>query len=45
LCSSSKLRSWDDEPDELLSSLELRSLDEELDNDYEDEDSFENLEE
>ncbi len=31
--------------DKLLSSLELEPLDEELDEDYEDEDSFENLEE
>jgi hypothetical protein len=35
----------DDELDKLLSSLELRLLDEELDEDDEDEDSFENLEE
>jgi hypothetical protein len=35
----------DDELDKLFSSLELRSLDEELDEDNEDEDSFENLEE
>ncbi len=35
----------DDELDKLLSSLELRSLDEKLDEDDEDEDSFENLEE
>ncbi len=35
----------EEELDELLSSLELRSLDEELDEDNEDEDSFENLEE
>jgi hypothetical protein len=35
----------DDERDELLLSLELRLLDEELDKDDEDEDSFENLEE
>ena len=35
----------DDERDELLSSLELRLLDEEHDEDNEDEDSFENLEE
>ena len=35
----------DDELDELLSSLELRLLDEKLDKDDEDEDSFENLEE
>ena len=33
------------ELDKLLSSLELRLLDEELDEDNEDEDSFENLEE
>jgi hypothetical protein len=45
LCSSSELRSWDDELDKLLSSLELRLLDEELDKDDENEDSFENLEE
>ncbi len=35
----------EEELDELLSSLELRSLDEELDKDDEDENSFENLEE
>ncbi len=35
----------DDELDKLLSSLELRLLDEELDKDDEDEDSSENLEE
>ena len=35
----------DDELDKLLSSLELRLLDEELAKDDEDEDSFENLEE
>ncbi len=35
----------DDELDELLSSLELRLLDEEIDEGNEDEDSFENLEE
>jgi hypothetical protein len=35
----------DDELDKLLSSLELRLLDEEIDKDDEDEDSFENLEE
>ncbi len=45
LRSSSELRSLDDERDELLLSLELRLLDEELDKDDEDEDSFENLEE
>ncbi len=45
LHSSSELRSSDDELDELLSSLELRLLDEELDKDDEDDDSFENLEE
>ncbi len=33
------------ELDKLLSSLKLESLDEELDKDNEDEDSFENLEE
>jgi hypothetical protein len=33
----------DDELDKLLSSLELRLLDEELDKDNEDQDSFENL--
>ncbi len=35
----------EDELDELLSSSELESLDEEFDEDDEDEDSFENLEE
>ncbi len=35
----------EEELDNLLPSLELRSLDEELDEDDEDEDSFENLEE
>jgi hypothetical protein len=40
-----ELRSLDDELDELLSSLELRLFDEELDKDNEDEDFFENLEE
>jgi hypothetical protein len=35
----------EEELEELLSSLELRLLDEELDKDDEDEDSFENLEE
>ncbi len=35
----------EEELDKLLSSLELESLDEELDKDDEDEDSFENLEE
>ncbi len=35
----------EEELDELLSSSELRLLDEELDKDNEDEDSFENLEE
>jgi hypothetical protein len=35
----------EEELDELLSSLELESLDEELDEDNEDEDPFENLEE
>jgi hypothetical protein len=35
-----ELRSLDDELDELLSSSELRLLDEELDEDDEDEDSF-----
>jgi hypothetical protein len=39
-----ELRSLDDELDELLSSLELEALDEELYEDNEDEDSFENLE-
>jgi hypothetical protein len=35
----------EEELDKLLSSLELESLDEELDKDDEDEDSFENLKE
>jgi hypothetical protein len=42
---SSELRLLEDELDELLSSSELESLDEEFDEDDEDEDSFENLEE
>jgi hypothetical protein len=42
---SSELRSLDNELDKLLSSLEPRTLDEELDEGDEDEDSFENLEE
>jgi hypothetical protein len=41
----SELRLLEEELDKLLSSLELESLDEELDKDDEDEDSFENLEE
>jgi hypothetical protein len=40
-----ELRSLEEELEKLLSSSELESLDEELNEDNEDEDSFENLEE
>jgi hypothetical protein len=44
-CIRHQAESLEEELDKLLSSLELESLDEELDEDNEDEDSFENLEE